>query len=114
MDKEKTSKLPAAIYLEKEFRIKLFSKAYEKSGSLGGISKEMGYPSRPGINGVSRDMWLGKRGIGRDKIMRLLRRTGISFDELLKNVIPKECSEEIDSWQIAYLDYKAKEKRDKE
>jgi hypothetical protein len=106
LDKEKIGKLPVAIYLEKEFRVKLFSKAYDKSGSLGGIAKDMGYHGRPGINGVARDMWLGKRGIGRNKIETLLKLTGIQLSELMKNVTVKEKSVEVESWMQSYNEYK--------
>ena len=110
VDREKIRNLPTSVYLEKEFRVKLFSKAYEKSGSLRRIAINMGYPSRPGLNGTARDMWLGKRGIGRHKIEYLLKLTGIPIDELINNIVPKDKSVEIDDWLRSYINYKSNRK----
>ncbi len=111
MNKEKIAKLPQSIYLNKEFRTKLFSKAYDKSGSLRGIAIDMGYPGRPGLNGVARDMWLGKRSIGKHKVEYLLKLTGISLEEFTANIITKDKSVETENWTQAYTDYKLKEEQ---
>jgi hypothetical protein len=92
--------------LKTEFRIELFCKAYYKAGSLASIGVEMGYKSRRGLNGVPRDMWLGRSGIPRKHIASLLTLTGVSVNELFKNIVTKEESQEVDNWMKLYEEYK--------
>jgi hypothetical protein len=99
-------KLPPTIYLKTDFRNSLFCRAYSKAGSLAGIGTAMGYRSRAGLNGVPRDMWLGRSGISRKHIDGLLKLTSVSLDELCKNIIAKEESEQLDNWMTIYQEYK--------
>lgn len=106
-------RLPLTVYLKTEFRMELFSKAYCEEGSLSLIGVALGYRSRPGLNGVSRDMWLGRSGIPRNRVARLLKLTGVSLDEFIKNIIPKEESEEVLDWLRYYEAYKLRKNEHK-
>jgi hypothetical protein len=100
------SEIPKVIYLESEFRNKLFSHAYDKGGSLAGIGVIMGYLSRPGLNGTSRDMWLGLHGIPKDRILCLCEAIDFSLKEVLKHTIEKNKNVIFKDWHSEYLKYK--------
>lgn len=93
------------IYLEREFRELLFSRCYHVCGSLGGIARAMGYPSRPGINGPPRDMWRGSMAIPSTRISALARIASMSTDEILANRVTKEQNEASDGWERIYERY---------
>jgi len=86
------------MYLELNFRISLFCKAYESSNeSLSELAKEMGYVGK-GKNGKVRDMWLGLNSIPESKLNVLSQITGISEKDILNNRIRKEKNKKIDDW----------------
>lgn len=97
--------LPRTIYLTKDFRDLLFCKAYREAGSLAAIGRKMGYPARRGLNGVSRDMWLGKIGIPRHRIQALANLAGMNMEDVISNIIPKQRNVQSDDWQKIYARY---------
>lgn len=97
------SKEERAIYLDKEFRNKLFSKAYKNCGeSLGSLAVEMGYARARGRNGYVRDMWMGKVPVSRPKLQRLAELAGVTLEEVLEHRVTKQENEEIRDWTSAY------------
>lgn len=88
--------------------MEIFCKAYHQAGSLRGMGVALGYPARQGLNGVTRDMWLGRRGIPRDRVPCLLKLTDVSLNYFSSNIISKEESKEVDSWVDYYEEYKVR------
>jgi hypothetical protein len=100
------SKEEQAIYLDKEFRNILFSKAYKNCGeSLGSLAVEMGYARVKGRNGYVRDMWIGKVPVSRPKLQRLAELAGMTLEEILEHRVTKQQNEEIRDWTIAYKSF---------
>jgi len=99
------------MYLKKDFRNVLFSKAYENSGqSLCSIALELGY-SGSGRNGIVRKMWLGTAGIPPNKIEKIAKIAGLSITEVSKNTVSKEENIEIGDWMAAFRQYTEKKVR---
>lgn len=104
-----------SIYLDKEFRNKLFSKAYKNCGeSLSSLAVEMGYARARGRNGYVRDMWMGKVPVSRPKLQRLAELAGMTLEEVLKHRVTKQENEEISDWIIAYKAFTRNFKRSAE
>ena len=96
------------IYLDRDFRNKLFSLAYINCGkSLGSLAKEVGYHGK-GRNGYVRNMWKGTTPVSSPKIQRIAELAEISMSEVLKHKVEKECHVEIDDWGIAFQSYATK------
>lgn len=105
----KLSRFPKTIFLKIEFRNLLFCRAYAKAGeSLGALGRAMGYPARDGLNGTTRDMWLGRRGIPAYRIKRLAQLSDLSIKSIQAEIIPKEQNIEAFSWTVIYNEYKTK------
>lgn len=91
-----------AIYLERDYRNLLFSKAYENAGeSLCEIAWQVGYQGR-GRNGTIRDMWLGKMGVSPQKLERIAELAKIPIEEVLNHKVSKEQNLEIEDWRRAF------------
>ena len=98
MDNEKKS----AIYLEKEFRNRLFSLAYRNSGeSLGSMALKLGY-SGSGRNGYVRNMWQGTVGVSSRKIGRIAELAGFNLSEVLSHRTDKQHNVEIKNWEVSF------------
>ena len=105
---KKMPKLNPAIYLEKDFRNILFSRAYKNAGcSLGAMAFEIGYRGR-GRNGTVRDMWLGKVSVSTPKIERIAKLAGFSLDDILIHKVAREENVQIENWTEAFTQYKEK------
>lgn len=94
------------IYLEKDFRNILFSKAYENAGgSLGAMARELGYQGA-GRNGVVRNMWLGTITVSAPKIERLAKLARIPLSKILSHEVTKEQNLVIRDWVEGFSQYK--------
>src|SRR5437899_8106811 len=78
-----------SAYLKKDVRNLLFCKAYKQTGSLRGIAAEMGYISKPGVNGGVREMWKGTKGIPFKRLQALTKLARVTDEEVESNLIPK-------------------------
>lgn len=99
------------IYLERDFRNILFSKAYDNAGgSLGSMASELGYNGK-GRNGYVRNMWYGTTSISAPKFERLAKLARIPLPEVYSHIIDKEQNVLIKSWEESYQQYKNQQKR---
>ena len=88
----------ACLYLTKELRNRLFSRAYTASGcSLRKIADSLGFVGE-GRNGPIRDMWLGRRSISRKHIETLANLAKIDLTEIIANTVAKQDNEEQEDW----------------
>lgn len=104
------TKTSDSIYLEHDYRNKLFSRAYENAGgSLGAMASELGYHGS-GRNGIVRNMWLGTVSVSTPKIDRIAKLAGLSLNDVLTHRVTKEKNVQIRNWTEAFEQYKAKTK----
>jgi hypothetical protein len=96
------NKAGRGLYLEREFRNRLFSKAYKNCGeSLGSLATALGY-NGGGRNGYVRNMWIGKVAISGPKLHRIARLAGISLSEVLSHRIDKQHNLELEDWAASF------------
>jgi hypothetical protein len=105
--------LPKTLFFEEKYRYLIFCKAYEKSSSLRGIGREMGYISRAGLNGDIRDMWIGKRGIPTFRIEQLFKFINMPLHGIASKLVSKQEFVRIEDWYGTYKEYQ-KTKQEKE
>lgn len=90
------------IYLDSEFRNRLFSRAYKNCGeSLRSLALALGYRGKV-RNGYVRNMWLGRVPVSAVKIHQITRLAGISLTEVPSHIISKSDNLEIKDWAKAY------------
>jgi len=70
--------------LETSFRDLLFTKAYDKSGSLTQLGRKLGYTG-PSPNWYVNRMWRGEQSITLLQLKVLSEITGISLNEILQH-----------------------------
>jgi hypothetical protein len=96
-----------SIYLERDFRNILFSRAYENAGkSLRAIASEIGYKSAVAGNVPIRDMWLGIKKIPTSRIEGIAKLARISLSEILKHEVNKEDNQKIADRLEAFEQYR--------
>jgi hypothetical protein len=95
--------LPKSIFLKKDYRINLFCRIYEKEKSLRGIARVMGYDVRPGVNGVIRNIWLGKNCIPDHRMVKIMDYLKISKKEINQNISKLKENDIISDWYESYL-----------
>jgi len=100
--------LSAKFYLEKDFRMMLFSKAYKNAGeSLGNMALLIGYFGA-GRNGHVRNMWLGRTHVYSTKIWKIAKLANISEAEVKKHMIEEQNNIEVYDWNTEYEKIKNK------
>ena len=90
--------LPKTVYLHVDFRNFIFSRVYEKAQSLSQVGVEMGYKNRRGLNNTPRDMWVGKIGIPKERLINLAKFAKIKIDTIVKYVIDRKENVQLDDW----------------
>ena len=91
-----------AIYLDRDFRNKLFSLAYINCGeSLGSLASRIGYHGK-GRNGYVRNMWKGTVAVSSPKIQIIAELAETSMSEVIEHKVEKESNVEIDDWVEAF------------
>lgn len=105
-----TSKMPKiarSVYLERDFRNILFSRAYENAGgSLGAIASEIGYSGQARCVPV-REMWVGRGKIPATRIEAIAKLARIPLSEVLKHEVDKEKNQQIKDRLEAFEQYKS-------
>lgn len=95
------------VYLEKDFRNRLFSICYDEAGSLAELGKMLGYLSKAGVNGTVRRMWVGESSIPEKRLTALLSLARMDSDSVQDRIVPKEQNIRFEDWVAAYTLYKA-------
>jgi hypothetical protein len=104
------------IFLDVSFRNWVFGRAYSEAGSLTEIARIFGYIAKSGRNGGVRDMWLGKKPIPYQHLMKLAHLAGVDFVELEAHIIKEGSNSVQNDWlpamrllqnypKISYLDF---------
>ena len=106
--KKRPTDFPKTIYLERDFRNLLFSLCYQKAGSLREIGIEMGYTPTRGLNGMARNMWLGRNGIPWYRIEALSKLSGLHMECIYSSIVSKDENIPIDDWVPAYEKFQTK------
>lgn len=92
----------SGIYLEKEFRNRLFSQAYRNTGeSLGGLASALGYHGK-GRNGYVRNMWLGKQPVSSHKINKIAELADIPLSQVFRHRVDRQDNETIEDWTRSF------------
>jgi len=87
------------VYLAKDVRNRLFSRAYIASGrSLRKIGEMLGYVGK-GRHGHIRDMWLGRQPIARKHLEKLASLARTDMTEILASVVDKQSNEKQEDWR---------------